>query len=75
MTVHLPSGAATPMIEEGRREAAPREPARVSRISKVKKVKRDTSLKRLEAPLLTRRLHRVPRLSSKQRDKGGKPAE
>ena len=30
----------------------------------------DTSLKRLEASLLTKRLHRVPRLSSKQRDKG-----
>jgi DNA primase catalytic subunit len=41
---------------------------------KVKKV-RDTSLKRLETRLLTRRLHRVPRLSSKQRDKGAEPAE
>jgi len=37
VTVHVPSGATSRMIEDGRREAAPREPGRVSRICKGKK--------------------------------------
>jgi hypothetical protein len=49
------------LLPEIRRELA--------KFEKVKKVTEGTSLKRLETPLLTKRLHSVPRLSSKQRDK------
>jgi hypothetical protein len=65
------SGAAK---REGER-LLPNNQRELAKFEKVKKVKGGTSLKRLEAPLLTKRLHRVPRLSSKQHDKGGEPAE
>jgi hypothetical protein len=61
------------MREGGR--LLPENQRELAKFEKIKKVEGGgTSLKRLEAPLLTKRLHRVLRLSSKQHDKG-EPAE